>query len=133
MLPAASRQACSRMSGAASSPGLSVIRNSSRGQSDHGCSSSSADPRLPERTPLSSERFCEWVLDGKLPEAADVRLLNACLAAEKAIGILDPPDGAIAKAFAVTEPETHQWAQSFASSSQRKCCLKCLCARPRVA
>lgn len=76
--------------------------------------------------PLSSERFCEWVLDGKWREAADVRRLDACLAAYKAIGILDPPDGENAKAFAVTELETHQWAQSFASSSQRKCCLKWL-------
>lgn len=46
------------------------------------------------------QKFCEWVADGKLPQAADVRKLYECLTDKRAMEILDAPDGDVDEAFA---------------------------------
>jgi transcriptional regulator with XRE-family HTH domain len=56
----------------------------------------------PERVwdgPELEEKFCEWLVEGKLPKAEDVRRLYECLKDPKAMNILDKDGGTIDKAF----------------------------------
>jgi len=66
-------------------------------------------------------KFCEWVLENKLPQASDVRNLKHCLDSPKAMELLEEKGGTIENAFlfvSASKPELNSklWKQIAATT-----------------